>query len=87
MSDTNKKEKNIRASTLLSPERFDIAVKLAFLREGLDRNSYSCEVYRKHLEAFGFGSIREPGNPNKNSLAAFIQDFEKISEMFSFRSL
>lgn len=72
---------NIRkmpAQDLLTWNRFDLAFKLFYLdirdkNPGLARN-----VYEQHLKSFGLGKILEPGNPKKNSLENFIDEFTSV---------
>jgi hypothetical protein len=66
------------ALELLTPNRLDLAIKLAFLSADLDEDFFAFDLYRSHLELFGFGEIREPGSPMKNSIEAFVQSFESI---------
>jgi hypothetical protein len=79
ISESTNHLKAIDPRDLLTSGRLDIAVKLVFLHANLAVGGYAHALYRAHLEAFGFGQIREPGNQGKNSLDAFVQDFRKIA--------
>jgi hypothetical protein len=65
-----------KASRLLSFNRLDIAVKALFLEFADDRPNFSEALYAAHLKCFTLGSFKEPGNPLKDSLRSYVQEFE-----------
>ena len=69
--------KTVRAVTLLTHNRFDLAA-LLFLEMRNFQNSFSEEIYREHIRAFSLGKFSEPGNDNKNSFSKFLYIFESI---------
>lgn len=70
----------IKASSLLCPERFDLAAKIAYIeaRENGADMTFARELYRKHIEAFSEGSFTEPGDENKTSLDQFFAAFDAL---------
>lgn len=71
-------EKN--SNELLTPNRFDISIKLSYLRHKNIAPQYAIEIYADHILAFGGGRYCEPEKKHKDSLAAFTKDFASIEE-------
>ncbi len=72
--------KEINSKELILPSRFDLMAKLLFL-DGINQkiDTYKgTHIYKAHLQSFGGGTIREPGNPDKKSLENFIDVFLAI---------
>jgi len=69
--------KTIKAKSLLTHTRFDLAFKLLYL-EMMDRDiRFAKEIYIEHIRAFSLGKFTEPGNEEKNSIDRFIEEFHK----------
>jgi hypothetical protein len=67
----------------LTHNRLDLAIKVAFLKyQHLGKNSIYSRLYSKHLAAFSYGTYREPGNDQKNTLNDFIKEFYNLYEAF-----
>ena len=72
--------KNLKAKSLLTHTRFDLAFKLLYL-EMIGRDvKFAKEIYKEHIRAFSFGKFTEPGNEDKNSLERFIEEFHNTFE-------
>ncbi len=63
---------------LLTPNRFDLAIKLSYLRHKNIAPNFSNKIYSDHLIAFGGGGFHEPEKPGKNSLKSFLSEFHLI---------
>jgi len=74
-----------KASRLLSFNRLDIAIKALFLEFLEDRPDFSERLYAAHLKCFTLGSFKEPGNPQKDSLRSYVQEFEAIHQSLQKR--
>ena len=72
----NYKIKTIKATKLLTHNRFDIAFKLIYLELREKNLALAKEIYKDHIRAFTLNKFTEPGNKDKNSLVKFIADFE-----------
>ncbi|MGB3610963.1 MAG: hypothetical protein WA987_11360 [Cellvibrio sp.] len=66
----------IDPNDLLTPNRFDVAIKLSYLRHKNIAPKFSRKIYCDHLMAFGGGKINEPEKPEKNSLNKFLSEFQ-----------
>ena len=75
--------KEIDPITLLSNNRFDIAIKLLYLSLLNKNNKIAQDLYIRHIQIFSLGKIQEPGNPDKNSIQKFINVFKKIDQSIS----
>lgn len=65
---------------LLTPERIDLAAKIAYIR-AVDTNidlEFAKELYIKHIEAFSDGYFNEPGDDNKTSIDDFFRKFNEL---------
>lgn len=65
---------------LLTPERIDLAAKIAYIR-AVDTNidlEFAKELYIKHIEAFSDGYFNEPGDDNKTSIDDFFREFNAL---------
>jgi len=72
--------KTIKAKSLLTNTRLDIAFKLLYL-EMLDKDViFAQNIYKEHIRAFSLGKFIEPGNKEKNSIDRFTDDFKKTFE-------
>lgn len=72
--------KEVDAKDLLTPERIDLAAKIAYIRAvdtGFDIE-FAREIYSKHIEAFSDGYFNEPGDDNKISIDDFFNEFDKL---------
>lgn len=65
---------------LLTPNRFDIAIKFLYLKTLIHNPKIAKEIYKRHLEIFGNGKYMEYGNSYKNSENAFIKEFQKLDK-------
>ena len=73
----NYEKKTIKATSLLTHTRLDMAFKLLYL-EILDKDvKFAQVIYEKHIKAFSLGKFTEPGNEEKNSIDKFINEFHK----------
>ena len=80
LRDETYKIKTIKAHTLLTSTRFDLAFKLLYL-EMLEYDvEFAKEIYKEHINAFSLGKFIEPGNEDKNSIQKYIDDFKTIFE-------
>lgn len=65
---------------LLTPERIDLAAKIAYIR-AVDTKidlEFAKELYVKHIEAFSDGYFNEPGDDNKTSIDVFFREFNAL---------
>lgn len=65
---------------LLTPERIDLAAKIAYIR-AVDTKidlEFAKELYVKHIEAFSDGYFNEPGDDNKTSIDDFFREFNAL---------
>ncbi len=67
--------KTIKASSLLTNTRLDLAFKLLYLDMKEKDVGFAKEVYKDHIRAFSLGDFVEPGNEGKNSIDRFLEDF------------
>jgi len=72
--------KRIKAKSLLTHSRFDLAFKLLYLEMIGKDVKFTKQIYKEHIWAFSFGKFTEPGNENKNSLERFIEEFHNTFE-------
>ena len=80
LKNDNYEIKTIKANSLLTNTRLDIAFKLLYL-EMLDKDvSFAQEIYEEHIRAFSLGKFTEPGNEEKNSINKFLEEFKKTFE-------
>lgn len=70
----------VDALELLTPNRFDLAIKLSYLTRRTISPMFAEYCYSEHIKAFGMGTFREPEKKHKNSLTAFLADFEEIEK-------
>lgn len=63
------------ATTLLTWNRFDLAIKLAYLSNINYPTSAALLAYKDHIRAFTLGSFIEPGNPGKDSIDRYLEEF------------
>ena len=75
--------KTIKAKSLLTSTRFDLAFKLLYLDLKSTNIDLAKELYKKHIEAFHLGKVFEPGNARKNSIERFIEEFDSTSSSIS----
>lgn len=68
----------VPAVELVSLNRFDLAIKLAYLDLRGTAPEFARSIYDEHILAFGLGRYHEPEKPHKVSLPAFLDDFETI---------
>lgn len=75
---------DVDAKELLTPDRIDLAAKLAYIeaRESGHGLSFAKELYDKHIEAFSMGYYTEPGNSEKNSLQKYYDVFDALIDDF-----
>jgi len=64
---------------LLTPNRFDVAIKLSYLRNNGIAPDFSREMYADHILAFGGGRFHEPEKSEKNSLEVFLEEFAAVA--------
>ncbi len=69
----------IPAKKLLTKNRFDVAIKLAYLKYREWSPEFATRCYDKHIRAFGLGNYVEPNQPHKDCLEAFLLDFERTA--------
>jgi len=70
--------KDIPALSLLTPNRFDIAFKLFYLRFRLINEKLANHLYSVHLNVSTGGTFSEFGNKSKVGLDKFKSEFSKI---------
>lgn len=70
----------VDANSLLTPQRIDLAAKLAYIeaRESGVGIDFAKELYVKHIEAFSQGTFTEPGDDQKTSIDAFFSVFDAL---------
>lgn len=68
----------VDAVSLITPNRFDILIKLAYLHYKDKSPEYANFLYDQHIICFGAGTYSEPEKSHKNSLDAFLSDFNDI---------
>ena len=74
------KQKIIKAKELLIYSRFDLAFKLLYLENLNKEVDFSKNIYKEHIRAFSLGKYTENGNPKKNKIEKFIEDFQVTYE-------
>ncbi len=70
----------ISARALINPDRIDLIVKLKYIEyreKGYDL-TFIKELYKAHIEAFTYGSFREPGDVNKKSIDDYFRIFDDL---------
>ncbi len=70
----------IPARALFNPDRIDLIVKLKYIEyreKGYDL-TFIKELYKAHIEAFTYGSFREPGDVNKKSIDDYFRIFDDL---------
>lgn len=78
--DTPYSIEEVDANSLLTPQRIDLAAKLAYIeaRESGSDTDFAKELYIKHIEAFSQGTFTEPGDDQKTSIDAFFSTFDAL---------
>ncbi len=73
---------HISPKDLVTPARLDFMAKLIYLDSlnGHYEPYHSYEIYKSHLLAFGGRRIKEPGNPNKDSIEKYIDVFQALNK-------
>jgi hypothetical protein len=70
----------IEASSLIVSNRIDLIAKfkyIEFREKGYDM-TFVKQLYQKHIEAFSFGTYREPGNCDKTSIKEYFDVFDAL---------
>lgn len=63
--------------------RLDLAIKLYYAKTcGADQPEIARQLYDAHIHAFSLGDMREPGNPEKDRIERFREDFAGILASF-----
>ena len=67
---------NYDAMDLLTPSRFDLALKLAYLSLRNYIPAFAEEIYYNDIRAQTLGNFSEPGNITKNSFETYLKSFD-----------
>lgn len=70
----------IKARKLITRNRFDLLIKLAYLDLKDSNKKYAQKIYDSHILAFGDGRYIEPEKPYKKDLKSFLSEFQNIYE-------
>lgn len=75
--------KYICARELIVPNRLDLMAKMTYIEARITGCNliWAKDLYRAHIEAFSGGSFTEPGQPNKNSIEAYMNTFDELIDV------
>ena len=77
--DEVKKQQKIKievTALTLTPNRFDLAIKLAYLDQ--PESSFARDLYCEHIKAFSLGRYTERGNSEKKDINDFEKSFKSV---------
>lgn len=70
----------VDSRTLLVSERLDLVAKLKYIeaRENGRITPFIRECYVKHIEAFSYGTFKESGSPEKDTIEKYFASFDQL---------